>query len=84
MSSADCLNAFSHDCFTILDTSRTKHELSIEENLFITWLKPTFNKQTSHPMHHFFVHLTFPLLAPSPFLTFCFLFSNSISEILVF
>ena len=48
MSSADCLNACSRDCFSILDTARTKHQLRIKERLFISWLKPTLNKQKSH------------------------------------
>ena len=48
MSSADCLNAYSRQCFPILDTARTKHQLTIKENLFISWLKPTLNKQKSH------------------------------------
>ena len=48
MSSSDCLNACSRDCFTILDTARTKHQLRIKESLFISWLKPTLNKQKSH------------------------------------
>ena len=39
MSSADCLNACSRDCFSILDTARTKHPLRIKESLFISWLK---------------------------------------------
>ena len=48
MSSADCLNACSRDCFSILDTARTKYQLRIKESLFISWLKPTLNKQKSH------------------------------------
>ena len=48
MSSADCLNACSRDCFSILDTARTKHQLRIKESLFISWLKPTLNKQKSY------------------------------------
>ena len=48
MTSVDCLNASSRDCFSILDTARTKHQLRIIENLFISWLKPTLNKQKSH------------------------------------
>ena len=48
MSSTDCLNTCSRDCFTILDTARTKHQLCIKESLFISWLKPTLNKQKSH------------------------------------
>ena len=44
MSSADCLDACSRDCFSILDTARTKHQLRIKESLFISWLKPTLNK----------------------------------------
>ena len=48
MISADCLNACSRDCFSILDTARTKHQLRIKESLFISWLKPTLNKQKSH------------------------------------
>ena len=48
MSSVDCFNACSHDCFSILDTARTKHQLCIKESLFISWLKPTLKKQKSH------------------------------------
>ena len=48
MSSADCLNACSRDCFSILDTARAKHQFRIKESLFISWLKPTLNKQKSH------------------------------------
>ena len=48
MSSSGCLNACSRDCFTILDTARTKHQLRIKESLFISLLKPTLNKQKSH------------------------------------
>ena len=48
MSSSDCLNACSRDCFSILDTARTKHQLHIKESLFISWLRPTLNKQKSH------------------------------------
>ena len=44
MSSADCLNACSRDCFSILDTARANHQLRIKESLFISWLKPTLNK----------------------------------------
>ena len=44
MSSADCLNDCSRDCFSILDTARTKHQLRIKESLLISWLKPTLNK----------------------------------------
>ena len=44
MSSADCLNACSRDCFSILDTARAKYQLHIKESLFISWLKPTLNK----------------------------------------
>ena len=47
-SSVDCLNACSRDCFSILDTARTKHQLCIKESLFISWLKPTLNNQKSH------------------------------------
>ena len=42
MSSADCLNACSRDCFSILDTARTKDQ----ESLLICWLDPTLNKQS--------------------------------------
>ena len=48
MLSSGCLNACSRDCFTILDTARTKHQSPIKESLFINWLKPTLNKQKSH------------------------------------
>ena len=48
MPSVDCLNACSRDCFSFLDTARTKHQLRIKESLFISCLKPTLNKQKSH------------------------------------
>ena len=48
LSSSDCFNACSGDCFTILDTARTKPQLRIKESLFISWLKPTLNKQDSY------------------------------------
>ena len=48
LSSFDCLNACPGDCFTILDTARTKPQLRIKESLFISWLKPTLNKQKSY------------------------------------
>ena len=48
MSSADCLNVCSRDCFSILDTARTKQQLRIKESLLISWLNPTLNKQKSH------------------------------------
>ena len=48
MSSADYLNACSCDCFSILDTARTKHQFRMKESLFISWLKPTLNKQKSY------------------------------------
>ena len=48
MSSADCLNICSRDCFSILDTARTKQQLRIKEFLLISWLNPTLNKQKSH------------------------------------
>ena len=45
MSSKDCLDKCSKDCFSVLDTANTKHQLRIKESLFITWLKPILNKQ---------------------------------------
>ena len=48
ISSSDCLNDCSRDCFTILDTARTKHQLRIKESFFVSWLKPNLNKQKSH------------------------------------
>ena len=41
MSSADFLNACSRDCLSIPHTARTKHQLCIKGNFFISWLKPT-------------------------------------------
>ena len=34
--SADYLNACSRDCFSLLDTARTKHQLRLKESLFIS------------------------------------------------
>ena len=58
MSSADCLNACLRDCFSILDTARTKYQLRVKESLFICWLKPTLNKQKSH---QYIISLSFDL-----------------------
>ena len=58
MTSSDCLNACSRDCFSILYTARTKHQLRIMENLFISWLKPTLKKQKSHQPHQYIVSLS--------------------------
>ena len=70
MSSTDFFNACSRDCFSILDSARTKHQLRNKESLFINWLKTTLNQQKSHRYVIFFVHLTFLLLALFPFVTF--------------
>ena len=48
MSSTDCLDKFSKDCFSVLDTANTKHQLRIKESLYITWLKPILNKQKQY------------------------------------
>ena len=48
MSSTDYLNACSRDYSSILDTARTKNQLQIKASLFISWLKPTLDKQKSH------------------------------------
>ena len=45
MSSKDCLHKCAKDCFSVLDTTNTKHQLRIKESLYITWLKPILNKQ---------------------------------------
>ena len=45
MSSKDCLDKCSKDCFSVLDTANTKHQLIIKESLYITWLKPVLNKK---------------------------------------
>ena len=79
MSSADCLNASSRDCFSILGIARTKHQLRIKESLYVSWLKLTLNKKVASE-HHFFVHLTSPLFF-FPLLHFGFL-SYSISDVL--
>ena len=44
MSSTDCLNVCSRDCFSIVDTATINHDLRIKESLFISWLKPNLNK----------------------------------------
>ena len=38
----------STDCFSIVDTARTKHQLRVKESLFVSWLKTTLNKQKPH------------------------------------
>ena len=41
----DFLDKSCKDCFFVLDTANTKHQLRIKESLCITWLKPNLNKQ---------------------------------------
>ena len=48
MSSKDCLDKCSKDCFTVLDTGNTKHQLRIKESLYITWPKAILNKQKQY------------------------------------
>ena len=43
ISSNDCLDKCSKDCFSVLHTANTKHQLRIKESLYITWLKPILN-----------------------------------------
>ena len=52
MPSTDCLGKCSKDCFSVLDTTNTKYQLRIKEYLYITWLKPILNKQTTLLIHH--------------------------------
>ena len=40
MSSKNCLDKCSKECFSVLDTANAKHQLRIKESLYITWLKP--------------------------------------------
>ena len=48
MLSKDCLDKCSKDCFSVLDTGNTKHQLRIKESLYLTWLKPILNKQKQY------------------------------------
>ena len=48
MSSKDCLDKCSKDCFTVLDTGNTKDQLRIKQSPYITWLKPILNKQKQY------------------------------------
>ena len=45
MSSKDCLDKCSKDCFSVSDTANTKYQLRIKESHYITWLKHILNKQ---------------------------------------
>ena len=45
MPSKDCLDKYSKDCFSVVDTLNSKHQWQIKESLHITWLKPILNKQ---------------------------------------
>ena len=77
MSSAGCLNACSSDCFSILYTARTKHQLRIKESLFISWLNPTLNEQKNSLTNATFLC---PFDLPFPPLQFV-LLSYSISDV---
>ena len=48
MLSKDCLDNCSKDCFSVLDTTNTKHQLRIKESLHITWPKFILNKQKQY------------------------------------
>ena len=43
ISSTECLDKCYKDCFSVLDTANTKHQLRIKESLHITWMKPILN-----------------------------------------
>ena len=45
----------SDNCFTVIDTASTYHQLKIKEALHISWEKPILNKQ----VQHFDISLTF-------------------------
>ena len=48
MLSKDCLDNCSKDCFSVLDTTNTKHQLRIKESLYITRPKFILNKQKQY------------------------------------
>ena len=40
-----CKSIYDENCFTILDSARTKYTLKLKEGMYIKWLKPSLNKQ---------------------------------------
>ena len=48
LGSQQCKDTVSADCFSILDTAPTQHQLRVKEILHITWNKPSLNKQVNH------------------------------------
>ena len=43
-----CKEQSDENCFSILDTARTKFQSQIKEGLYIKWEKPSLNKQVNH------------------------------------
>ena len=56
MSSANCLNACSRDCFSVLDTARTA-SVTHKEKFVYQLVKSNFKQTEVTPRHHVFVHL---------------------------
>ena len=40
-----CKFTCDENCFSILDSARTKYTLKLKEGMYIKWLKPSLNKQ---------------------------------------
>ena len=60
MSSTDCLDKCSKDCFSVLDTPNTEHQLRMKGSSCITWLKPILNKQNAiNTLRHFLSKFVF-------------------------
>ena len=46
--SEDCVNSFTFDCFSILDTTPKKYKLKIKEGINIDWKKSNLNNKFNH------------------------------------
>ena len=68
MSSKDCLDKSSKDCFSVLDIANTKYQLRIEESLYITWLEPILNKQKAILIHQITFFISSFSLFPTHFI----------------
>ena len=44
----ECFSSFDLNCFSILDSARTKYQTQLKEGIYIDWEKPNLNKQKNH------------------------------------
>ena len=43
-----CFTSYNDECFSILDSEKTKFQLSLKEGMYIGWENPELNSQIKH------------------------------------